>query len=345
MVDGAFGKMLVASAGIAVADMIAADLQGIPDPGGLDYVDRGIGLHLGGHAVNVSIDLTKLGLPPKEVGVIASIGSDVFGEFIEKELHRFGVVTHLARTGKAGTSKSIILVEKGKDKRIFHEVGANWYLSPERVVKLVREERPEVFYVGASGFLGSFDEQLPRVLRAAKQEGAVTFIDPIIPYRRPPGLVLPALRWTDFFHCNESEAVKMTGEEDVSKAAASLAERGARTVLVTLGEEGGLAVTNGFALRFPSFGVNVVDPTGAGDAFCASVIFEILRRRKGARKRWVDSLTTREELAAIVMYGAAAGAACCMMEGTTTSVTRANVDKFVRRRGKGFKDVLRWKKL
>jgi len=121
---------------------------------------------LGGHAVNVSIDLTKLGLPPKEVSVIASIGSDVFGEFIEKELHAFGVVTHLARTEKAGTSKSIILVERGKDKRIFHEVGANWYLSPERVAKLVRKERPEVFYVGATGFLGVFDEQLPRVLRA-----------------------------------------------------------------------------------------------------------------------------------------------------------------------------------
>jgi len=137
----------------------------------------------------------------------------------------------------------------------------------------------------------------------------------------------------------------MTGEEDVSEAAASLARRGARTVLVTLGEEGGLAVTNGLALRFPSFDVNVVDPTGAGDAFCASVIFEILRRRKGARKRWVDSLTTMEELSAIVMYGAAAGATCCMMEGTTTSVTRANVDKFVRRRGKRFKDLLRWTKL
>lgn len=339
------GKMLVASSGIAAADIIAADLEGIPDPGVLNYVDRGIGLHLGGHAVNVAIDLTKLGLPPKEVSVIASIGLDVFGEFIEKELKGFGVVTHLSRTAKAGTAKSMILVERGKDKRIFHEVGANWHLSPERVVKIVREQRPEVFYVGASGFLGRFDEQLPRVLRAAKRQGAVTFLDPIIPYRRPPDLVLPALSWTDFFHCNEGEAIKMTGERSVSRAAASLAKRGARTVLVTLAERGGLAIADGFTLRFPSFDVDEVDPTGAGDAFCASVIFEILRRRRGERERWVDSLATKEELAGIVMYGAAAGAACCMMEGTTTSVTRANVDKFVRRGGKRFKGALRWGQL
>ena len=42
-------------------------------------------------------------------------------------------------------------------------------------------------------------------------------------------------------------------------------------VVVTLGADGALLVTKGQARAFPAPQVSPVDPTGAGDAFCAAV--------------------------------------------------------------------------
>jgi len=58
----------------------------------LVYALGGIGLHVGGHAANVAIDLSKLG----KMGVAATggIGDDPFGAFIVAELEGHGVEVH-----------------------------------------------------------------------------------------------------------------------------------------------------------------------------------------------------------------------------------------------------------
>ena len=48
--------MLVTCAGILVVDLIAANLPKVSDPGELTHAPKGIGVHMGGHAGNVSIE-------------------------------------------------------------------------------------------------------------------------------------------------------------------------------------------------------------------------------------------------------------------------------------------------
>lgn len=73
-----------------------------------------------------------------------------------------------------------------------------------------------------------------------------------------------------------SEAILITGERDVVKICRKLSRLGPEIVLLTLGEEGAIVFGGDSAFKIPSFKVNVVDPTGAGDAFTCGFITRYL---------------------------------------------------------------------
>jgi len=319
--------MLVTCVGILVADIIAADLPKVSDPGELTFTGRDIELHIGGHAANVSIDLRKLGLEKGTVSSVGAVGDDIFGAYIQSVFERHGVIHHLQRVKDAATSKDLILVVRGQDRRFHCNVGANWQLNPSQVSSVLEEEKPIIFYVGGVGFMGEFDEKLPSILQKAKEKGCLSFVDPVTPYKHDWDIILPCLNLTDIFHCNGLEAALITGEKDPKKAARIMLDKGAKLVVISLGHEGLIASTEDAALKMPAFKIPVIDPTGAGDAFCAGVIRGIVRSARGGR---VDIAgLSKDELVHILLEGEAAGAACVTMVGTTTGVTEENVTKII----------------
>jgi len=335
--------LLVTSVGILVADIIAADLPKVSDPGELVFVGRNIDVHIGGHAANVSIDLRKLGLERGAVSVVGAVGDDIFGDYIESILNEHGIINHLQRISGVATSKDLILVVKGQDRRYHVDVGANWHLSIDHALSILEEEKPTIFYVGGVGFMGDFDEKLPIILEKAKNMGCLTFVDPVAPYKHGWDIVLPALKWADIFHCNNLEATEITGEKDPKKAAEILMNKGAKFVIISLGGEGLIALTEKFFFKMPSFKVPVIDPTGAGDAFCAGVI-ESLAHIADHKPLNIINLS-EDELSHILLEGEAAGAACVTMVGTTTGVKKEIVDKILKEQGTSILRNLRLEKL
>lgn len=323
--------MQVTCAGIFVVDLIAADLPRVSKPGEITFAPRGIGTYIGGHSANVSIDLIKLGMAKGEVSCIGAVGEDLFGSFVEETLRKHRLKVNLQRTKKAGTSVDLILVVKGQDRRYQVDVGANLYLSPSHVLSVVRKESPLIFYVGATGLLGKFDTELAAVLKEVKSLGCVTFLDPVVPYRKSWRHLLRAMKWIDVFHCNDKEASSITNESDVMGAIRSLADAGPRIVAVSLGGKGLVAATRKRLVRMKAFRVRVVDPTGAGDAFCAGTIYRLHRL---IQRRNDQSLAlTEDELVGVLLEGEAAGAACVTAVGTTSAVTRQNVDMLLDTQG------------
>ena len=324
-------KMLVTCAGILVVDLIAADLPKISDPGELLFVSRGIEMHTGGHAGNVSIDLRKLSLEAGKVSVVCAVGDDLFGDFIENILREHGVTTHLQRIRGVGTSKTLALVVKGEDRRFHTDIGANWHLNSGHVWSVLKEEKPIVFYVGGVGIMGKFDEELTGTLQEAKNLGCITFVDPVTPYKHGWDSVISALKWTDIFHCNKDEATSITGKEEPEEAIEALINMGANFVIISLGEKGLFAKTKETLFKMPAFKVPVVDPTGAGDAFCAGVIHGLLRII-GCKECELSNLS-KDDILSILLEGEASGAACVTMVGTTTAVTRDRVDQLLMEQG------------
>jgi sugar/nucleoside kinase (ribokinase family) len=85
--------------------------------------------------------------------------------------------------------------------------------------------------------------------------------------------ILPSV---DFFLPNDDEARQLTGEQDPERQAACFNEAGAATVVITMGGDGLLVRTATDTRLLTASRVEVVDGSGAGDAFAAGLIVGIL---------------------------------------------------------------------
>jgi hypothetical protein len=327
--------VLISTCGIAVADLIASDLPQIADVGKVVFTPNPIELRIGGHPCNVSIDLLQMGLAGSEISTIISVGKDVFGEFIQRTLMGKGINSHVYKA-RAPTSKNLILVVKGEDRRFHIDVGANLFLDPAYVLSILRKDRPSIFYIGATGMLGIFDDELPYVCQEAKSLGSIVFSDIISPYKRNWEYIIPSFKWTDIFHCNAVEASYITGRKDPREAARAIVDMGVKVCLVTMGKKGLVAKIGEVELSMPSFKVQVVDPTGAGDAFSAGILYQLVQEPHYTvirKNREVLRLNIREWLG-ILMYASACGAACCKGVGTTASVKPEYIRPLFEEKGK-----------
>ena len=112
----------VVCAGILVADIFVPPLERLPRVGEL-VVTEDFLVQPGGCAANTAISLVKLGV---SVSVAGKVGSDLFGDAVERDLHAWGVRTEtLKRSSGFGTSKTVILPVTDEDRRYIHTIGAN----------------------------------------------------------------------------------------------------------------------------------------------------------------------------------------------------------------------------
>jgi predicted RNase H-like HicB family nuclease len=108
----------------------------------------------------------------------------------------------------------------------------------------------------------------------------------------------------------------VTDLESAERAAKALLDRGAKSVVITLGANGALLVTPEIIRHFPAFPVQAVDATAAGDAFAAALT---VRLAEGA------------PLGEAVRFANAAGALACTEVGAQPSMpTRHEVENFLR---------------
>jgi len=112
-------------------------------------------------------------------------------------------------------------------------------------------------------------------LRISRQEGIKTIFNPAPARDNLPDEIY---QLSDIFCPNESETELLTDMpvetiEEAEIAAQVLIERGAGTVILTLGERGSLLVTDSNIEHVPVESVKALDTTGAGDAFVGSLAY------------------------------------------------------------------------
>ncbi len=84
--------------------------------------------------------------------------------------------------------------------------------------------------------------------------------------RDAPEVVRELFAAADVFFCNRSEAVRLFGDLEAARTAAD------RLLFVTLGDSGARVVQGRHASDVPAVTVEELDPTGAGDTFCGTVL-------------------------------------------------------------------------
>lgn len=224
----------------------------------------------GGKGANQAIMAAKLG---GEVTMVTKLGQDVFGENTLKNFNAWGVNTrHVHFTDQAFTGVAPIAVDTEGNNSIIIVTGANNLLTVEEI----EAARPAL---AASSILVC-QLEIPldislAALRIAREEGVKTIFNPA-----PARSEIPQefYQLSDIFCPNETETELLTDMsvqslEEAENAAKVLMERGAATVILTLGERGSLLVTDATTEHIPVAPVKALDTTGAGDAFVGSLAF------------------------------------------------------------------------
>ena len=267
-------------------------------------------LELGpGGAANVAIAAARLGL---EVSCLGEIGGDRFGQLLVEDLQSEGITTDgIIRSGEAATPVALVVVD---------EQGEPAYLGFRgtlQVRSLLGDWGRRIHGSQALFADGWADhERVPQIilggLEQARQAQVPVFFDP------GPGNPEFDLTWhraaaelATVLLLNESEAERLTGQSDPTRAAQALLGLGPGMVVVKRGPRGCLVCTRNGVVDQPAIAVPVVDTTGAGDSLDAAVIYGYLAGM---------------ELRPLALLANAAGAAKAQKRGTGRNVpTRAEI--------------------
>jgi len=304
----------VGCAGILVSDTFCGPMKELPREGQLLAIES-MPTKAGGCAANVAIDLTKQGI---SVEVTGCLGNDPSARVLLASLEDYKVGTsHIVYSHELPTSKTVILLVSGQDRRYIHSFGANATFTVSHIDRdWVRGLR--IFYLGGLFLMPAFrPDELLDLLRFCRRNDVTTVVDVVIPQNATiPGDLGPLLNAIDYFLPNEDEAQHMTGRSDPFDQLRAFNRWGANTVVITRGRKG---VIVGKGQEFWQASIyeipNAVDPSGCGDAFAAGLVTGIV-------KGW--------DMSATIRYASALGASAIRALGTTDGVfTASQAEEFI----------------
>ena len=255
----------------------------------------------GGSGANAAAWLAASGV---ETHFVGRVGDDVFGRFLEEELQRAGVRTHLARDASLATGKVFVLVDGAGERTMVTDRGAVENLSP-RDIPTPLFHGGHLHLVGYTFSGGGRRETAFEALRLAREEGMTVSVDPsAVPMLEDigPDRFLAWTRGADLCFPNLEEGSLLAATEDPDQIAENLLDYYPAVVL-KLGAEGACyADAEGRRSCVPATPARANDTTGAGDALCAGFMAawlvgeapeEALRRGVGFAARAIERVGGR----------------------------------------------------
>jgi 2-dehydro-3-deoxygluconokinase len=274
------GRSQVVTLGECLASMVATTLGPLAEATTFER-------HVAGAEANVAVGLARLG---HTVAYVGRVGADGFGTAIVRRLRGEGVdVTHVATDPDARTG--VMIRERrtvGSAEVIYHRAGsAAARIAPDDIDRAadggVFEGARWLHLTGITPALS--DSARAATVRArdvARDAGLTVSLD--INLRRrlwSDEIAGPTLRdltaGVDVVLGSPDELAVIADSEpatDPAELAAAVATLGPATVVAKLGPDGALGLESGATpVHVPALAVGaVVDPVGAGDAFCAGFI-------------------------------------------------------------------------
>jgi len=242
----------------------------------------------GGKGANVAVAAKRLGA---ETEIMAAVGDDDYAAQALVNLEREGVYLDAVRRVDAHTGLAFISVSEDGENQIAVASGANAAYTPEDVPKLCSDVLITQFEIPTAVIEGALREYAGFV--AVNASPVRSGVDTI-------------LKRADLIIVNEGEAAHydLSGHKGL--------------IAVTLGARGARLLKNGKMIaEAVSPKIEVVDTTGAGDAFAAALTI---------------ALAENQEPRAALEFACAVGALTTAKLGTqTASPTRAEVDAFLKR--------------
>jgi ribokinase len=255
----------------------------------------------GGKGSNQAIQAARCGAV---TAMIAAVGSDAAGDGALALWAADGIATQgVARLSDHPTGIATILVDAMAENVIVVDSGANAYLAPAHI------EAASALIGAARVVVAQLETPTAATVRAfeiARVSGVATLLNAApAPDAIEPGL----LSLTDILVVNEGEGRVLSGYDHAPQIGEALLGRVGKAVVVSLGAQGAIL----FEHRHPLLKtappkVEVVDTTGAGDAFTGAFA-----------ARWATS----GDMGSALAWGVAAGALACTRKGAAAACANA----------------------
>ncbi|NYT00655.1 MAG: carbohydrate kinase family protein [Methanocellales archaeon] len=224
----------------------------------------------GGSAANTIFGLARVGV---KTGFVGAVGKDEEGDIILRELSREGADTNRIKVMGGHSGLAIGFVDVEGERSLYIHPGTN----DEFVLN-----DADVDYIGKAKFLhmSSFVDRKQLEMQTKLVERIKTRIS------FNPGMLCSKFRLEELQPIIEKSEVIFLNREEIEELTNSNYERGSKLLLelgtkkvaTTLGEKG-CYLTDGKSIHLiSSHKTNVVDTTGAGDAFAAGFLYGLLKR-------------------------------------------------------------------
>ena len=291
-------RILVAG---AINTDLVATVERAPEAGET-VTGRSFAIYSGGKGANQAVAAARSGA---SVVMLGGVGRDDFGTSRKADLMRDAIdLSYIAAIDDASSGVALITVEEGGENRIAYVPGATLGVTPEHCVDAFTGAAPRLVLA-----TNELSHACHERLFARAREGGVRVVFNAAPDPDGARDLLPLI---DVLIVNRGEAAAMAGVQAEGRSPeellAALRDAGARDVVITLGGDGAIGYAGGVVVRQPPLAVEVVDTTGAGDAFCGALAARLL---------------AGESLAEAVRCGAVAGALAATKPGAQSSIPTA----------------------
>lgn len=257
------------------ADLLVVGADVAPEFGQVEKLVSRAALAAGGSSVLTACAAARLGLRTAFAGVV---GDDLIGRFMLDAMAARGVDVRGVRIAPdLDTGLSVVLVdESGRRGRA--TLTAPGAMTALRAADVDSELLAAARHVHCGGWFlqPGLHAGLPALFAAAREAGATCSLDPNWdPAGAWDAAIRAALDHCDVFLPNEAELLRITRAPDLESALDDLARPGL-AVAVKRGADGATWRRGDRHLRQPAPAVDVVDTTGAGDAFDAGLVHAML---------------------------------------------------------------------
>ncbi|UCD26899.1 MAG: carbohydrate kinase family protein [Candidatus Bathyarchaeota archaeon] len=224
----------------------------------------------GGSAANTIVGLARLGLKTGYIGKIAEDreGKLLLDDFMEENVDTRGIV--VSKKGRSGVVTGYV-DEKG-ERALYVDPGVNDWLEFKEI---------DIGYASSSDFLHltSFIGEKPfeaqkRLLREVS-DARISFDPGAIYARKSYESLKPIIKRSFVMLPNEIESRLLTGKR-YEEASKTLIKEGVNVVAVKLGERGCYVTDGRESQLVEPYEKELVDTTGAGDAFCAGFLYGLI---------------------------------------------------------------------
>jgi ribokinase len=229
----------------------------------------------GGSAANTVVGLARLGC---KVGFIGKVGCDRESDLLLKDFRAEGVDTAGTIRTEQGKSGAVMgFVDKKGARALYIDSGVNDTITLDDVNSRYASRAQ---FLHLTSFVGETSFQTQKRLLDVISDSVKVSFDPGALYARKGYAAMESiLKRTYVLMPNAIELTLLTGEINYCKGADIMIGRGVKIVAVKLGGKG-CYVTDGREQHLiEPFKVNVVDTTGAGDAFCAGFLYGLVNSK------------------------------------------------------------------